>query len=153
MFLYIGTYAYLKTKKTFKYKKRTSKKVINDKQKILARLVELSHWEWANLPLLKTVVGRHVYYCIAQDTFFNASHQTDRSLKQVLNHPEYTDRAVRMKLRELEDEGLITRVYSENDKRSRQIVPTAKLLELMAQHAETMQKLLEKDFIILERES
>jgi hypothetical protein len=32
-------------------------------------------------------------------------------------------------------------------------VPTAKLLELMAQHAETMQKLLEKDFIILERES
>ena len=153
MFLYIASYAYLKTKKTFKYKKRTSKKVINDKQKILARLVELSHWEWANLPLLKTVVGRHVYYCIAQDTFFNASHQTDRSLKQVLNHPEYTDRAVRMKLRELEDEGLITRVYSENDKRSRQIVPTAKLLELMAQHAETMQKLLEKDFIILERES
>jgi hypothetical protein len=153
MFLYIANYAYLKTKKTFKYKKRTSKKVINDKQKILARLVELSHWEWANLPLLKTVVGRHVYYCIAQDTFFNASHQTDRSLKQVLNHPEYTDRAVRMKLRELEDEGLITRVYSENDKRSRQIVPTAKLLELMAQHAETMQKLLEKDFIILERES
>lgn len=153
MFLYIGSYAYLKTKKTFKYKKRTSKKVINDKQKILARLVELSHWEWANLPLLKTVVGRHVYYCIAQDTFFNASHQTDRSLKQVLNHPEYTDRAVRMKLRELEDEGLITRVYSENDKRARQIVPTAKLLDLMAQHAETMQKLLEKDFIILERES
>jgi DNA-binding MarR family transcriptional regulator len=58
-----------------------------------------------------------------------------------------------MKLRELEDEGLISRVYSENDKRARQIVPTAKLLDLMAQHAETMQKLLEKDFIILERES
>lgn len=127
--------------------------MINDKQKILAHLVELSHWEWANLPLLKTVVGRHVYYCIAQDTFFNANSPTDRSLKQVLNHPEYTDRAVRMKLRELEDEGLITRVYSENDKRARQIVPTAKLLDLMAQHAETMQKLLEKDFIILERES
>jgi hypothetical protein len=127
--------------------------VINDKQKILARLVELSHWEWVNLPLFKSVVGRHVYYCIAQDTFFNASHPADRSLKQVLNHPEYTDRAVRMKLRELEDEGLITRVCSDNDKRARQIVPTAKLLELMVHHAETMQKLLEKDFIILERET
>ena len=58
-----------------------------------------------------------------------------------------------MKLREMEDEGLITRVYNEKDKRARQIVPTAKLLDLMAKHAENMQKMLEKDFIILERQS
>lgn len=127
--------------------------MITDKHKILARLVELSHWEWANLPLLNTVVGRHVYFCIVHDAIFHASSPADRSLKQVLNHPEYTDRAVRMKLRELEDEGLITRVSNEKDKRARQIVPTAKLLDLMVQHAENTQKLLDKDFILLERES
>ena len=110
------------------------KTVINDKQEIQADLVELSGLEWANLPLLKTVVGRHVNYCIAQDTFFNANNPTDRSLKQVLNHPEYTDCAVGLKLRELEDEGLISWVYSENDKHARQVVPTAKLLDLLASH-------------------
>jgi DNA-binding MarR family transcriptional regulator len=123
------------------------------KHKILAHLVELAHWEWANLPLLKTVVGRHVYFCIVYDTYFRSNDPTDRSLKQVLNHPEYTDRAVRMKLREMEEEGLITRVYNEKDKRARQIVPTAKLLDLMAQHAEHLQKLIEKDFIVWEKES
>ncbi len=127
--------------------------MISDKHKILAHMVALTHWEWANLPLLNTVVGRHVYFCIVHDTHFQSNDPTDRSLKQVLNHPEYTDRAVRMKLREMEDEGLITRVYNEKDKRARQIVPTAKLLDLMAQHAEYLQKLIEKDFIVWERES
>ena len=127
--------------------------MIADQYKIMAHLVELSHWEWANLPLLKTVVGRHVYFSIVHDAIFHASGPTDRSLKQVLYHPEYSDRAVHMKLREMEDEGLITRVYNEKDKRARQIVPTAKLLDLMAKHAENMQKMLEKDFIILERQS
>lgn len=113
----------------------------------------MSHWEWSHLSLFKSVVGRHVYCCIAKDALLNAHCVSDRSLKQVLNHPEYTDRAVRMKLRELEGEGLITTVFSETDKRARQIVPTPKLLSLMVQHAETLQKHLEKNFILLERES
>lgn len=142
-------FEYFQIKKAFKIQRKIN--MITDKHKILARLVELSHWEWANLPLLNTVVGRHVYFCIVHDAIFHSANPSDRSLKQVLNHPEYTDRAVRMKLRELEDEGLITRVYNEKDKRARQIQPTPKLLELMKQHAENLQKVLEKDFIILEK--
>lgn len=129
--------------------------MISDKHKILAHLVELSHWEWANLPLLNTVVGRHVYFCIVHDTHFQSNDPADRdrSLKQVLNHPQYTDRAVRMKLREMENDGLITRLYNGKDKRARQIVPTAKLLDLITQHSEYLQKLIEKGFIVLGRES
>jgi DNA-binding MarR family transcriptional regulator len=119
--------------------------------KILTSLIELKEWEWFNVPVLKTVVGRHVYFSIANQMLKKTNNKADRSLKQVLNHPGYTDRAIRMKLREMEKMGLIESVSGENDKRARYVLPTPKFEQLVETHAKKYRSLLEKEYILLEK--
>lgn len=123
----------------------------NNDLKILIGLIELNQWEWVNLPVLNSVIGRHVYLSIATELLSRPQEAGPRSLKQVLNHPNYTDRAIRLKLREMERMGLITRKYGDSDKRVRSVVPTAELVQLIEKHAKFYRSLLEKDFILLEK--
>lgn len=120
-------------------------------QNILASLIELNQWEWFNVPILNSIIGRHVYFSIAAELLSKSEQGTTRSLKQVLTHPGYTDRAIRLKLREMERIGLITSVHSQTDKRVRFLVPTPKLVELIENHARFYESLLDKKFIVLEK--
>jgi DNA-binding MarR family transcriptional regulator len=119
--------------------------------KILTSLIELKQWEWFNVPVLHTVVGRHVYFSIATQLLDKSAEPGVRSLKQVLNHPGYTDRAIRMKLREMERMGLIESESSEIDKRARYVQPTPKFEQLVETHAQFYRSLLEKEYILLEK--
>jgi len=120
--------------------------------KIMTSLIELKQWEWCNLPLLHTVIGRHVYFSIATELLDKPREPGGvRSLKQVLNHPGYTDRAIRMKLREMERMGLIESVSSDIDKRVRFVLPTTKFEQLVETHAKFYRSLLEKEYILLEK--
>ena len=119
--------------------------------RILTSLIELKQWEWCNLPLLHSVIGRHVYFSIATELLDKPNEPGIRSLKQVLNHPGYTDRAIRMKLREMERMGLISSVHSDIDKRVRFVLPTPKFEQLVETHAKFYRSLLEKEYIILEK--
>ena len=119
--------------------------------RILTSLIELKQWEWCNLPLLHSVIGRHVYFSIATELLDKPNEPGIRSLKQVLNHPGYTDRAIRMKLREMERMGLISSVHSDIDKRVRYVLPTPKFEQLVETHAKYYRSLLEKEYIILEK--
>ena len=119
--------------------------------KILTSLIELKQWEWLNVPVLHTVVGRHVYFSIATQLLNKPEQPGVRSLKQVLNHPGYTDRAIRMKLREMESMGLIESESSEIDKRVRYVQPTPKFEQLVETHAKFYRSLLEKEYILLEK--
>jgi DNA-binding MarR family transcriptional regulator len=128
-----------------------SKRSVPANFKILTSLIELKQWEWSNVPILKTVVGRHVYFSIANQMLEKNNDQTDRSLKQVLTHPGYTDRAIRMKLREMERMGLIESMSSDIDKRVRYVLPTPKFEQLVETHAKVYRSLLEKEYILLEK--
>jgi hypothetical protein len=123
----------------------------NKDLKILKGLIELSQWEWTNIPVINSVIGRHVYLSLASELLSKSDDSGPRSLKQVLNHPGHTDRAIRIKLLEMERMGLVTRAYSEGDKRVRPVVPTAAFAELLEKHAKFYRSLLEKDFILLEK--
>ena len=81
---------------------------------ILTNFVEFTKWEWRNVPVLRTVVGQHVYFSIVTQMLETSNDKGARSIKQVLNHPGYTDRAIRLKLRELERMGLIESVSGDN---------------------------------------
>lgn len=120
-------------------------------QKFVEILVELNQWEWHNVPVLQSVIGRHVYFSVATELLSQTQQMGVRSLKQVFNHPDYTDRAIRLKLREMEREGLIKTNSSASDKRVRFLVPTDKFIELVASHAKFYQQLLNKDFLVLEK--
>lgn len=119
--------------------------------KILTSLIELKRWEWTNLPILHTVIGRHVYFSIATEILEKPNEPRTRSLKQLLNHPSYTDRAIRMKLREMEGLGLISNTSSDIDKRVRFVLPTPKFEQLVEAHAKFYRSLLEKEYILLEK--
>lgn len=120
-------------------------------QKILTSLIELNQWEWFNVPILNSIIGRHVYFSIASELLSKSEEGGTRSLKQVLNHPGYTDRAIRLKLREMESIGLITSMPSPTDKRVRSLVASPELVELIENHARFYQSLLDKKFIVLEK--
>jgi len=120
-------------------------------RKILESLIELNQWEWSNVPVLNSVIGRHVYFCIATELLSQPQQEGPRSLKRIFNHPEYTDRAIRLKLREMEKAGLITTVNSDTDKRVRFLMPTPELTQIVAQHTKCLQRLLDKEFMILEK--
>lgn len=120
-------------------------------QNILASLIELNQWEWFNVPILNSIIGRHVYFSIAAELLSKSEQGSTRSLKQVLTHPGYTDRAIRLKLREMERIGLITSVHSHTDKRVRFLVPTPKLIQLIESHVRFYESLLDKKFIVLEK--
>jgi hypothetical protein len=119
--------------------------------KILSNLIALKQWEWSNVPVLRTVIGRHVYFSIATELLDKSNEPSGRSLKQVLNHPNFTDRAIRMKLREMERLGLISSVSSDIDKRVRFVLPTPKFEQLIETHAKFYRSLLEKEYILLEK--
>lgn len=120
-------------------------------RKILESLIELNQWEWSNVPVLNSVIGRHVYFCIATELISRPQEESFRSLKRIFNHPEYTDRAIRLKLREMEKAGLISIDYSNTDKRVRFLVPTPELIQIVAKHTKCLQRLLDKKFMILEK--
>ncbi len=111
---------------------------------IFTALTEVYKWEWDALPSTRSLVGRHVYFCIAREALQIEGSHLGHPLKSVLFHPEFTPRAIRMKLREFELEGLIEFTPLDKDKRSRRLVPTKALLELMGKHAQILHQTIEK---------
>lgn len=117
----------------------------------LSSLIEVNQWELSNVPALRTVVGRHVYFSIANEMLNQSTEPSVRSIKQILKHPNFTDRAIRMKLREMEQMGWISSKASGIDKRVRFVLPTPKLEQLIEDHAKIYKIFLEKEYIMLEK--
>jgi DNA-binding MarR family transcriptional regulator len=118
---------------------------------ILTNFVEFTKWEWRNVPVLRTVVGQHVYFSIVTQMLETSNDKGARSIKQVLNHPGYTDRAIRLKLRELERMGLIESVSGDIDKRVRNVIPTPEFEQFVKSHAKAYRSLLEREFLLLKK--
>ena len=73
------------------------------------RCLLLAHqWETSGDGLMGTIIGRHVYLCILSELRPDGKISESKSLKQVFSHPSFTDRAIRLKLREFESEGYIS---------------------------------------------
>ena len=98
---------------------------------IIANLAELHEWELANAPLLCTLTGRHLYFRIAQRVV-GERELLSRSLKELVGGLGYTDKALRTRMREMEQAGLIASMPGRDDARARSLMPTDVVLpELM----------------------
>lgn len=112
----------------------------------------MNQWEWSELPAARGLVGRHVYFCIAKELMNNEEISAGQPLKHVLFHPAFTDRAIRMKLREFELDGLIQMLPSDTDKRFRRLVPTQTLMDVIERHARTLRLTIEKTTYCIDKE-
>ncbi|MBD8051749.1 hypothetical protein [Limnohabitans radicicola] len=125
----------------------------NTEKNLFTALADLYQWEWAELPAARSLVGRHVYFCIAKEVLSNEEIRAGQPLKHVFFHPVLTDRAIRMKLREFEMDGLIQMLPSDSDKRFRRLVPTPLLLEVIERHARTLRQTIEKTVYCIDKDN
>lgn len=121
------------------------------KFKLMAVLADVNQQEFALSSAFSSVVARHVYFCLARQVWSPTDGAVDPALKQVLQHPSYSERAVRLKLREMEAEGLIALDVRDLDRRSRSIMPTDRLMDIYQAHAERAHTSFCKKFYLVEK--
>lgn len=101
---------------------------------LLQKYFALHEWELSKLPFFSTVVGRHVYVCIAREVLAG-NVEAETSLKKLLSTNHFTDRAIRLKIREMESMGYLMTEEGIDDRRLRSIRPTISLLNLIQEHS------------------
>jgi DNA-binding MarR family transcriptional regulator len=112
-------------------------------------LMDAQVWETKYHPLLGTVVGRHVFLSIVRELEGDSVVIRARSLKQIFSHPTLTDRAVRLKLRELEREGFICMELCNEDGRTRTLRVTPKFTACMEEHKHCLAKYMDQKFLLI----
>jgi DNA-binding MarR family transcriptional regulator len=130
---------------------------VNDKQintwqltAIVANLAELHEWEIDHSPLLETMTGRNLYFRIAQRAVGDRA-LLSRSLKDLMGGSGFTEKALRTRMREMEKNGYIASVSSEDDARSKCLMPTEKFYEAIYLHADQVRRIFEKNFLMIDK--
>ena len=114
------------------------------------RSLLLAHqWETSGDGLMGTIIGRHVYLCIISELHPDGKISESKSLKQVFSHPSFTDRAIRLKLREFESKGYISMEVNASDGRTRSIRVTDKFMKQVEQHKALLQSAYKEQFLVI----
>jgi hypothetical protein len=120
--------------------------------KCLYRYFTQYECELSKLPFTDSVVGRHVYVCVARSELRKRYFEEEElSIKSLLSSSLCSDRAVRLKIREMENKGYLYSEFSSNDKRIVVLKPTFKLLELIDEHALIFLNAVTKDHHLIEK--
>ena len=109
-------------------------------------MADLNDWERHNLCVLKTNSGRDLYYAIVAH-FFN--HPTSGSVPLKSFPIALSDKAMRLRMQEFEQEGLIVIHDNPLDHRSRSLTPTPKLYELYRLHSEALCEIIKQRFVYI----
>jgi DNA-binding MarR family transcriptional regulator len=117
---------------------------------IMANLAELHEWEIDHAPLLNTLTGRHLYFRIAQRAVGDRE-LLSRALKDLMGGAGYTDKALRTRMRDMQEAGFIDAIHAEDDGRSKYLMPTEKFYESIYLHAEQVKRIFDKNFLLIEK--
>lgn len=116
------------------------------------RYLELYEWELDELPFINSVVGRHVYVCMARKVLRERYFETGEvSIKSLLSNSLISDRAVRIKIREFEKMGYVESELNSYDKRLKVLRPTEKLLQSIEIHTMKFYQSINQDYHLIKR--
>ena len=119
-------------------------------KKCLPAMLELYEWELREIPFVSSVIGRHVYVCLARQILQSPEPEVSgQTLKSIFSSPNFTERAIRLKVREMEREGFLRIVSHESDRRARKLIATERLVAMVENHAEVLEKIMTRDFFIM----
>lgn len=113
-------------------------------------LIELDEWERANSTFFQSVTSRYLYFKIAERSVIEGS-LVNRSLKDLYQTPFLSEKALRIRLREFERDGVIESVQSGQDKRSRFLMPSEKFYESVYLHAEQAKRIFSERFYLIKK--
>ena len=114
-------------------------------------LVAMSHmnaWEREHLSFIGTPTGRDLYFLLAKRFLFHEE-TSPMHLKALVVGA--TDRAMRLRVRQFEQLGLITTTQNKTDARIRNVAPTQKLLDLFDAHTVAMREIFSHHFVFTRR--
>lgn len=117
---------------------------------IMSSLAELYEWELDNLPLLRTLTGRHLYFEIARRAV-GERQSLSGALKELMGGAGFTDKALRKRLYEMQQAGLIESVRGTHDARSRHLIPTDKFHEMIQAYTDQVHHIFNKNFLMIEK--
>ena len=114
---------------------------------LLRVMIQMHDWENRQRQELQTLTGRELYFRIAE-VCLNDS-QLPQQLK--LFHGRSTERAIRQRMREFEELGLIEVSNNMSDQRTKCIVPTEKFLQHLNQHLDLLRIFCDRRFLMVEK--
>lgn len=114
-------------------------------------LAQLNEWEVANLPVLDSITGRMLYYRMAQQMLLSTSGQQGKSLKEIYGDTKLSEKALRLRLREFEDAGLITTRGGLSDARLRVPDATERFGLVLTNHAIEARKIFGDHFYLFHK--
>ena len=117
---------------------------------IIKNLAELHQWELDNSPFLNTMSGRHLYFRIAQRAVGERA-LLSKALKELYCGSNLSEKALRMRMREMEKDGAIQSVHCEGDARAKYLMPTEVFYEAIYLHAQQARRIFGKDFLMIEK--
>lgn len=117
---------------------------------IMSDLAELHRWELDNIPYMRTMTGRHLYFATAQRAVGERA-QLERSLKELFSSPHLTEKALRTRMQDMLADDLFISMASATDTRNKYLVPTEKFYEFVYTHADQARKIFKSNFLMFHR--
>lgn len=114
---------------------------------LLRVMIQMREWEDCQLPALKTISGRYLYFRIA--ACYLQGSQPLQHLKVLQGG--VTERAMRQRMREFEAMGLIQMEDNESDQRTKRVIPTEIFLLHLKQHLEFLKHILGQNYLMFDK--
>jgi hypothetical protein len=114
---------------------------------LLRVMIQMHDWELRHLPELQTVTGRELYFRISEEYLKDPQSPQLLKLLQVRS----TERAIRQRVRQFEEMGLIDVSNNTKDKRTKRVVPTEFFLLRLNQHLDQLKKLCDGRFLMVDK--
>jgi len=115
---------------------------------LLAILIEIHQWEDCQMEELHTVSGQALYFKIASSLLTDSKGKL-QPLK--LLNGRITDRAMRTRIREFQELGLVDVVDSEIDARTKGVVSTDLFLKHLDDHLKLFKQLCDERYLMVEK--
>jgi len=116
--------------------------------KLLQVICQLHEWENQHLHLVQSQAGRYLYLSLVKQLIEEKRDKPSALLKGIYSNQDLSERALRYKIREFEEEGLVKFEASQVDKRSKKIVPTEDLLQTLESHSHEFGRILGTKFLV-----
>jgi hypothetical protein len=120
--------------------------------KIIKILSQLNEWEINNFPLTNSKTGRFLYFRLAEYSL-QKERNSSIFMKEFINHNILSEKSLRNRLVAMKDEGFITNIQNDKDGRSKFPEPSDKFNAAMYLHASQARRLIEKDFLLIDKSS
>jgi hypothetical protein len=112
-------------------------------------LIALNRWENSDQNMLRTASARELFYSIAECLLDEAKTPQYQTLK--FFNGRFTDRAMRLRVREFEALGLVTTIPNPADARTKKLIPTREFVSQLNQQVRLQRLVCEPHMHLIDK--